>query len=109
MYLIPAAMSVYTVIPTWCGRKKSENAMKEVKQKAALKRRVYSDPPMGTLNPLAEQEKKPPTTDQEPLTPEKKAKMDEVSQGACRLGGTLFDPSPLAGRPLAVRRRPTLV
>ena len=89
--------------------KKSVNAMKEVKRKAAQKRRVYSDPPMGTLNPLAEAEKNVSKKDEESTTPEKKAKTDEVRPGTRRGGGTLFDPSCPTGRRSADDRRHTLV
>ncbi len=65
-----------------------------MKKKAALKRRVYTDPPMGKLNPLAEKEMATIATDDASDMPEKKAKKDEVSSSAAREGGTLFDPSP---------------
>ncbi len=76
--------------------KKTENALKEIKKKAAQKRRVYTDPPMGKLNPLAEKELAMTPNEDEAKTPEKKAKKDEVSTDGARGGGYAF-------RPVAVR------
>ena len=72
--------------------KKTENALKEIKKKATLKRRVYTDPPMGKLNPLAEKEMATIATDDTTDTPEKKAKKDKVSTDAARGGGYAFRP-----------------
>ena len=95
--MIAADASVYHNAVNMARTKKTENTLKEMKKKATLKRRVYTNPPMGTLNPLAEKEMAIPPTDDEPDTPEKKAKKDEVSTDAWRGGGYAF--RPVAGWP----------
>ena len=80
-HLITSDASQPMTLVNMARTKKSVNTMKEIKRKASLKRRVFTDPPMGHQNPLAEQEIARKDGPNEDKSPPKKAKTDEVSTG----------------------------